>query len=49
MRLVLKHKVRPHRVEAEISDEVHYKKEKEDEWRGPGQVIGREAGRNVKR
>ena len=27
---------------AEIGDKMYCKKEKEDEWRGPGKVIGRD-------
>ena len=36
----LKHKIRTHRIKlAETGDQVHYNKEKRDEWRWPGKVI----------
>ena len=43
VRQALRHKIRPHRLEmATIGDEVYYKKDKNDEWRRPGKVIGRD-------
>ena len=43
VRRALKHKIRSHPMElAEIGDEVYYKKDNEDNWRGPGRVLGRD-------
>ena len=43
LRRSLRHKVRPQRLEmATIGDEVYYKKGKNDEWRRPRRMIGRD-------
>ena len=43
VRQALKHKVRPHRLEmAAVGDEVYYRRDNTDEWRGPAKVIGRD-------
>ena len=47
LRIAMKKKIREHKLEeAKINDEVYYKRESEEEWRGPAKVIGID-GKNV--
>ena len=47
VRRALRSRIREHRIEdAEMSDEVFYKRDGESEWRGPARVIGRD-GKSV--
>ena len=41
LKIALKKQIREHKLEdAELQDEVYYKREGEKEWRGPARVIG---------